>query len=68
MQFDAIQSVVPLELPGFAKKVRSPKQHVTQTDVWSAPDGSDRRTGTFAVEAKGTPVRVQGTLQLDPRG
>jgi hypothetical protein len=60
--------VVPLELPGFAKKVLSPKQNVTQTDVWSAPDGSGRRTGTFVVEAKGTPVRVQGTLQLDPRG
>ena len=60
--------VVPLELPGFAKKVLAPKQHVAQTDVWSAPDGSAGRTGTFVVEAKGTPVRVQGTLQLDPRG
>jgi Protein of unknown function (DUF2505) len=60
--------VVPLDLPGFAKKVLSPKQHVTQTDVWSAPDDSGRRSGTFVVEAKGTPVRVQGTLQLDPRG
>jgi hypothetical protein len=60
--------VVPLELPGFAKKVLSPKQHVTQTDAWSAPDGSGRRSGTFVVEAKGTPVRVQGTLLLVPRG
>ena len=60
--------VVPLELPGFAKKVLSPKQHVTQTDVWSAVDGKGRRTGTFAVEAKGTPVRLHGTLQLAPRG
>jgi hypothetical protein len=60
--------VVPLELPGFARKVLSPKQLVTQTDVWSAPDGSGRRTGTFVVEAKGTPVRVQGTLELAPHG
>lgn len=60
--------VVPLELPGFAKKVLSPKQHVTQTDAWSAPDGSGERTGTFAVEAKGTPVQVRGTLHLAPRG
>jgi hypothetical protein len=59
--------VVPLELPGFAKKVLSPKQHVTQTDVWSGPDSKGRRTGTFDVEAKGTPVRVHGTLQLTPR-
>jgi hypothetical protein len=60
--------VVPLELPGFAKKVLSPRQHVTQTDVWSGADGKGRRSGTFAVEAKGTPVRLQGTLQLVPRG
>jgi hypothetical protein len=60
--------VVPLELPGFAKKVLSPKQHVTQTDVWSGADGKGLRTGTFTVEAKGTPVRLQGTLQLVPRG
>ena len=60
--------VVPLELPGFAKKVLSPKQHVTQTDAWSAPDGSGERTGTFAVEAKGTPVQVRGTLHLAPCG
>jgi hypothetical protein len=56
--------VVPLELPGFAKKVLSPKQHVTQTDVWSAADSKGRRSGTFTVEAKGAPVRVHGTLEL----
>jgi hypothetical protein len=60
--------VVPLELPGFAKKVLSPKQSVTQTDVWSAPDGTGRRTGTFRVEAKGAPVQVHGTLALAPDG
>ena len=59
--------VVPLELPGFAKKVLSPKQHVTQTDVWSGADSKGRRTGTFVVEAKGTPVRLHGTLELTPR-
>jgi len=60
--------VVPLELPGFAKKVLSPRQSVTQTDVWSAPDSTGRRTGTFTVEAKGTPVQVHGTLALAPGG
>lgn len=60
--------VVPLELPGFAKKVLSPKQHVTQTDVWSGADSEGRRSGTFAVEAKGAPVRVHGTLGLVRRG
>ncbi len=60
--------VVPLELPGFAKKVSSPKQHVTQTDVWSGADSKGGRTGTFVVEAKGTPVRLNGALQLAQRG
>jgi hypothetical protein len=60
--------VVALDVPGFAKKVLSPKQQVTQTDVWSAADGSGGRTGTFTVEAKGTPVRVQGALRLAPKG
>lgn len=60
--------VVPLELPGFAKKVLSPKQHVTQTDVWSGADSKGRRSGTFTVEAKGAPVQVHGTLELVRRG
>ena len=30
--------VVPLELPGFAKRVLSPRQTVVQTDTWTAPD------------------------------
>jgi len=60
--------VVPLELPGFAKKVLSPRQRVTQTDAWSAPDPAGVRTGTFVVDATGTPVRVQGSLRLAPEG
>ena len=58
--------VVPLELPGFAKKVLSPRQSVTQTDTWSAADGDGVRTGTFAAVAKGTPVQVRGTMFLAP--
>ena len=60
--------VVPLELPGFAKTVLSPRQSVTQTDVWSAPDTKGVRTGTFEVAGKGTPVQVRGTMRLAPRG
>ena len=60
--------VVPLELPGFAKKVLSPKQQVTQTDIWSEADSTGRRTGTFAVDAKGAPVGVRGELALTPDG
>jgi uncharacterized protein DUF2505 len=60
--------VVPLELPGFAKKVLSPRQSVTQTDTWSAPDSKGVRSGTFTAVAKGTPVRVSGTMRLAPSG
>ena len=56
--------VVPLDLPGFAKRVLSPKQTVTQTDTWSPPDAKKSRQGTFSVESKGAPVRVSGTLEL----
>lgn len=60
--------VVPLELPGFAKRVLSPRQSVTQTDTWSAPDTDGVRRGTFAAVAKGTPVQVHGTMRLAPAG
>lgn len=60
--------VVPLDLPGFAKKVLSPRQTVVQTDEWSAPNAKGARDGTFSVEAKGSPVKVRGTLRLAPKG
>jgi hypothetical protein len=60
--------VVPLDLPGFAKKVLSPRQTITQTDDWSAPDAQGARHGTFTVEAKGSPVTIRGTLHLAPKG
>lgn len=58
--------VVPLDVPGFAKKFLQPKNPVVQTDTWSAPDERGVRTGTFTVEARGVPVTVQGTLRLEP--
>lgn len=57
---------VPLELPGFAKKVLSPRQTVVQTDAWSSANRDGVRTGTFAAIAKGTPVQVHGTMRLVP--
>ena len=60
--------VVPLDVPGFAKRFLSPSQTVTQTDDWGAPDPDGTRGGTFRVEAKGTPVSVGGTLCLASTG
>lgn len=58
--------IVPLDVPGFAKRFLKPKNPVEQTDSWSAPDGAGVRTGTFTVDARGVPVSVQGTLRLEP--
>jgi len=60
--------VVPLDVPGFAKKFLSPSQNVTQTDSWRPPEADGTRNGTFEVAAKGTPVSVRGTLHLAPTG
>jgi hypothetical protein len=60
--------VVPLEVPGFAKKVLSPSQSVTQTDSWGPPDADGSRSATFRVSSKGTPVSVHGTIRLSPTG
>jgi hypothetical protein len=62
------QRVVPLQVPSFAKRILSPKQSVTQIDTWSAPGPDGARTGTFKVEAKGTPVKISGTMRLAPAG
>lgn len=58
--------VVPMDVPGFAKKILSPKNRVTQTDSWTAPDAKGVRNGTFTVDAKGVPVKVSGVLRLAP--
>jgi len=56
--------LVPLDVPGFAKRVLSPTNTVEQTDTWTAADDSGARTGTFTVAAKGVPADVSGTLRL----
>jgi hypothetical protein len=61
---------VALNVPGFAKRFVRPTNAVTQTDVWSEPDGDGSRTGTWRVEARGVPVTMAGTMTLTrgPRG
>lgn len=57
--------VVTVDLPGFAKKVLKPTNTMRQTDEWTrAADGTWR--GTFTVEVQGAPVRMHGTMRLDP--
>jgi Protein of unknown function (DUF2505) len=59
---------VPLDVPGFAKKVLKPTNTVVQTDAWEAPDAAGVRQGHFTVDAKGVPVTMGGALRLAPAG
>lgn len=60
--------VVDVDLPGFAKKVLKPTNTMVQVDTWGAANGDGSRDGTFAVEVKGAPVKVQGTMRVEPAG
>jgi hypothetical protein len=59
--------VVEVDLPGFARKVLSPTNTMVQTDTWSAA-GDGSWDGTVAVEVKGAPVKMSGTMRLEPDG
>jgi carbon monoxide dehydrogenase subunit G len=57
---------VPMEVPGFAKRILSPMNAVRQCDRWAAAGTAGERTGTWEVTASGVPVSVRGTLRLTP--
>ena len=59
---------VDVDLPGFARRVLKPTNSMVQVDRWS-PAGSDgARDGDFAIEVRGAPVKVGGTMRLAPTG
>lgn len=53
-------------LPGFATKVLKPTNTMEQVDAWDAPDADGARNGTFTIDVKGAPVKVGGTMRLEP--
>lgn len=53
-------------LPGFASKVLKPTNTMEQVDCWDAPDADGARNGSFTIDVKGAPVRVSGTMRLEP--
>jgi hypothetical protein len=57
---------VPMEVPGFAKRVMSPMNTVEQRDHWQPAAADHGRVGTWEVQAKGVPVSAGGTLRLSP--
>ncbi len=56
--------VVDVELPSFAKKVLKPTNTMVQTDEWRAEGAS--WVGAFEVDVQGAPVKIKGTMRLDP--
>jgi hypothetical protein len=53
-------------LPGFATKVLRPTNTMEQVDCWDAPDADGARAGTFTIDVKGAPVKIRGTMRLEP--
>ena len=57
--------LVDVELPGFAKKALTPTNTMRQTDEWRR-QGDGSWSGTFAVDVQGSPVHIDGTMELTP--
>jgi hypothetical protein len=53
-------------LPGFATKVIKPTNTMEQVDCWDAPDADGARNGTFTIDVKGAPIKVTGTMRIEP--
>jgi hypothetical protein len=58
---------VTVDLPGFAKKVLSPTNHIVSTDEWS-DNGDGSYGGEFEAVTRGAPVRITGTTHIAPEG
>lgn len=59
---------VTIDLPGFARKVLSPTNEMTQIEKWGPPGDDGAREGTFKIEVAGAPARTEGDHQLRPVG
>jgi hypothetical protein len=59
--------VADTKIPSFAKRILGATNTLVQTEEWSAPEGGVR-TGRWAVEIAGSPVRMGGTMRLEPQG
>jgi hypothetical protein len=58
---------VTVDLPGFAKKVLSPTNHLVSTDEW-ADQGDGTYGGGFEAVTRGAPIRITGTTHISPEG
>ncbi len=55
---------VERELPGFAKKLYKPVNTVVQIEQWTV--AGDERRGSYHIDVKGAPVKIDATIALRP--
>ena len=62
----AVRRTLPTDLiPAHARPFVGSEVEIRQAEAWEPPAG-ERRVGTVAVEIPGAPVRVTGTVCLEP--
>jgi len=62
----AVRRTLPTDqIPAQVRPFVGDRLEIRQAEVWEAREG-DLRTGTIAVEIAGAPVRVTGTVRLEP--
>jgi len=62
----AVRRTLPTDMiPAQVRPFVGGQLEIRQAEAWEAPSGA-RRVGTVALEITGTPVRVTGTVALEP--
>ena len=57
---------LPAKVPSYAKSFVGDSIEVDQTETWGSPAADGSRDGTVEATFTGTPLKVKGTLRLEP--
>ena len=57
---------LPAKVPSYAKSFVGDSIEVDQTETWGWPAADGSRDGTVEATFTGTPLKVKGTLRLEP--
>ena len=57
---------VDVDMPSFVSKVLKPTNTMVQVDRWGPADAHGGHDGDFSIEVKGAPVRIDGTMRIEP--
>jgi hypothetical protein len=60
-----VDRTMPAEVPDFVKKLVGETLDIRQTETWSPPDATGRRTADVLVDVLGQPARMTGTIVLE---